>query len=407
MSTKLSVKTLSLGYQSQSDFNSDLDLDPTQSETEASRNLKIEILIQASLWCNVVLFVVKLYASIMSHSLAVIGSTIDSFLDLLTQLVIFGVHKCSQLRDRSKYPAGVSRLEPIGVILCASIMGMAAMELVWHSILQLIRGKHKLYFTALSTSILVAAVFIKLVLYVFCSRMSRFSPSLFTLAEDHRNDVLTNTMALATGLIAHQFLGMWWMDPTGAILMSAYIAFSWFFIAKEHVEMLVGKSAPPELIAKLKAIAEGYHSQMKLDIIRVYHFGTRFLVELEMVLPEDKTVKWAHDRSLKLQKLLEQQEDVERAYVHCDWKSRDEDEHDWEYIRQKFQEKVMQLRQSYHSYQEAYQEEEASLRFEVEAKENARRRHKRNGKAVGVEAETQTTPKVVYPDTALSFDAKI
>ncbi|GAB5370686.1 hypothetical protein AAMO2058_001514600 [Amorphochlora amoebiformis] len=157
-----------------------------------------------------------------------------------------------------------------------------------------------------------------------------------------------------------------WMDPLGAILMSIYIAISWVFIAKEQVEMLVGKSAPPELVEELRNIADNFHRQMRLDIIRVYHFGTRFLVEIEMVLPKDKTVKWAHDRSLKLQKLLEQHEDVERAYVHCDWKERQEDEHDWEYIRQKFQEKVRKLRQIHQNYQMT--EEEINMKISLDAK---------------------------------------
>jgi len=358
--------------QSQSDFDSDLQLDPAIGEAEASRELKIRTLILASLWSNVALFTVKLYASIASRSLAILGSALDSFLDLLTQVVIFLVERCAKQRDRNKYPAGLSRMEPIGVILCASFMGMAATELVFHSILQLIHGRHKLFFNAVSISILLIAVVVKVILFILCSALSKHSPSLLTLAEDHRNDVLTNTMALTTGLIAHVYPNMWWFDPTGAILMSIYIAVSWVFIAKEQIEMLVGKSAPPEFVEKLRDIANRFHPQMKLDIIRVYHFGARFLVELEMVLPEDKTVKWAHDRSLKLQKLLEQQEDVERAYVHCDWKTREEDEHDWEYIRQKFQEKVRRLKESYHSYHEAF-EEELQLRIEADAKEKRQR----------------------------------
>jgi len=373
MSKNFRRRSLSVtARESQSDFDSDLALDPNIGDAEANREAKIRALILASLYSNIALFSVKLVASIMSRSLAVLGSTLDSFLDLLTQVVIYFVERCSKTRDRTLYPAGLSRLEPIGVILCASIMGMASLELVFQSIASLVKGSHSVYFNSFSISILLLAIIIKILLYIMCSAYSKHSPSLLTLAEDHRNDVMTNTMALATGFIAHAFPTYWWSDPTGAILISIYIAVSWVFIAKEQIEMLVGKAAPPELVDHMRRIADGYHPQMKLDIIRVYHFGTRFLVELEMVLPEDKTVKWAHDRSLKLQKLLEQQPDVERAYVHCDWKARDEDEHDWEYIRQKFTDKVRRLKESYNSYQEAY-EEELSIRIEREAKERRSR----------------------------------
>eukprot|EP00472_Partenskyella_glossopodia_P001177 CAMPEP_0197543676 /NCGR_PEP_ID=MMETSP1318-20131121/68369_1 /TAXON_ID=552666 /ORGANISM="Partenskyella glossopodia, Strain RCC365" /LENGTH=243 /DNA_ID=CAMNT_0043103031 /DNA_START=723 /DNA_END=1454 /DNA_ORIENTATION=- len=204
-------------------------------------------------------------------------------------------------------------------------------------------------------------------------------------------------MALTTGIIAFKYPNLWWFDPLGAILMSVYIATMWCFIAWEQIEMLVGKTAPKELVSKLRRIAERFHPQMKLDIIRVYHFGTRFLVEIEMVLPEDKTVKWAHDRSLKLQKLLEQQANVERAYVHCDWRERDEDEHDWEYIRQKFQDKVRKLKENYYSYQQAYDEEELRCKILAEAK---RRSH--HGEVdVVIERKSPSGCHLVAPGTRL------
>mmetsp|Transcript_14025 Transcript_14025/g.27573 ORF Transcript_14025/g.27573 Transcript_14025/m.27573 type:complete len:238 (-) Transcript_14025:829-1542(-) len=212
---------------SQSDFDSDLQLDPYIGDEASKRELRIKILIQASLYANCILFAVKLYASIMSRSLAVMGSTLDSFLDLLTQVVIYGVERCSRHRDRTQYPAGLSRLEPIGVILCASFMGMASLELIFHSVMQLLSGYHKLWFSILSITILVTAIVLKIILYIFCSAQSKYSGSLLALAEDHRNDVMTNTMALATGFTAHLYPTVWWMDPLGAILMSIYIAISW------------------------------------------------------------------------------------------------------------------------------------------------------------------------------------
>ena len=51
---------------------------------------------------------------------------------------------------------------------------------------------------------------------------------------------------------------------------------------------------------------------MQVDIIRAYHFGPRFLVEIEMVMPMETTLKVAHDASLELQKKVEELDEVER-----------------------------------------------------------------------------------------------
>lgn len=70
-----------------------------------------------------------------------------------------------------------------------------------------------------------------------------------------------------------------------------------------------------------------HHPLMKSDIVRAYHFGNNYLVELEVILPETMCVREAHDISLALQNKVEELDNVERAFVHVDYLSRDYDEH--------------------------------------------------------------------------------
>ena len=66
---------------------------------------------------------------------------------------------------------------------------------------------------------------------------------------------------------------------------------------------------------------------MRTDIVRAYHFGNNYLVEMEVILPEDMCVKDAHDISLNLQHKVEELDNVERAFVHVDYLERNYDEH--------------------------------------------------------------------------------
>ncbi len=319
-----------------SDFDSDDDswvMNVGAELREQSRRSRVALLIKASLVANCVLFVVKLYAAVASGSLAIVGAVLDSFLDLLSQGVMWAVERAQQRRDRDTYPAGLSRLEPVGVIFCASVMGMSSLELIFHSVAVLVGGRSHADFTVGTVAIMATAVVIKLALYAACRSAAARSSAIEALAQDHRNDVLTNAMALATGLTSQRVAELWWLDPAGAIFMSLYICVGWALLAREQVEKLVGRAAPSELTAKIRALANRFHPRMRLDILRVYAFGTGHIAELEMVLPEDQTVRWAHDRSLKLQKRIEQMDEVERAYVHCDYAARNVDEHDWELIR--------------------------------------------------------------------------
>ena len=59
--------------------------------------------------------------------------------------------------------------------------------------------------------------------------------SMLALAEDHRNDIISNLGAIAFGAIASSSHKVWWFDPVGAILISAYIIWSWACILKGQV----------------------------------------------------------------------------------------------------------------------------------------------------------------------------
>ena len=67
---------------------------------------------------------------------------------------------------------------------------------------------------------------------------------------------------------------------------------------------------------------------MKCDIVRAYHFGPRYLVELEMVMDATTPLRVTHDLALDLQQRVEAIPLVERAFVHVDYDFRTVDEHD-------------------------------------------------------------------------------
>eukprot|EP00775_Hariotina_reticulata_P002281 gene2281-2592_t len=52
---------------------------------------------------------------------------------------------------------------------------------------------------------------------------------------------------------------------------------------------------------------------MGLDVIRAYHFGSRYIVEMEVVLPADMSVQDSHDISLDLQHKVERELAIARA----------------------------------------------------------------------------------------------
>ena len=65
------------------------------------------------------------------------------------------------------------------------------------------------------------------------------------------------------------------------------------------------------------------HSPMitHIDTVRAYHSGPRMIVEVDVVMHAEETLRATHDVAEDLQMKLESLPDVERAYVHVDFET--------------------------------------------------------------------------------------
>ena len=68
-----------------------------------------------------------------------------------------------------------------------------------------------------------------------------------------------------------------------------------------QVKKIVGHAAPESFTLLVESLAVEHHAQLVVDCTRAYHFGTRFNVELEVILPAEMTVRESHDIALELQ----------------------------------------------------------------------------------------------------------
>lgn len=62
---------------------------------------------------NLILFIAKIYASIASRSLAVIASTLDSLLDLLSGFILWFTVYAMKKPNQYHYPIGKKRMQPV------------------------------------------------------------------------------------------------------------------------------------------------------------------------------------------------------------------------------------------------------------------------------------------------------
>jgi cation diffusion facilitator family transporter len=304
------------------------DLDEEESEHNWS-----DYAAYASLVVNILLLGAKMVAYIVSGSDAILASLVDSCVDLISQGFLFAAQKLSKTQSPD-YPVGRSRLDAIAVMACANIMITAGVQVIYVSSETLTESKPDeedgININLLVYVLICGATASKFVLYLVCrwAQHIKYSETLAALTEDHLNDVMSNSVAIATAGIASRFNSVWWLDPAGAIFISLVIIYRWIQVILDWTRKIVGHTAPPEFVECVEKIVRDHDpSQLTLDCARIYFFGARYLVEVEVVLPGNMSVAESHAIALVLQHKIEKLDDVERAFVHVDHKIRDGLEH--------------------------------------------------------------------------------
>ncbi|EEY69672.1 Cation Diffusion Facilitator (CDF) Family [Phytophthora infestans T30-4] len=294
----------------------------------------VAVVLKASLTTNIIIVIVMTSVAITSNSLALISALVENMVDLFVQgLLWYAGTRSGKKQDYAKYPAGTSPCQR-AIIVAASVMVLASIVFIQEAVTKLVDGfssdePEAPVLSAAAIAIAATAVIVKIGLMFYSAWIlkSTVSVAVEAIHQDNFNDMLSNSFAVAAYIVAAVEPKAWYVDPAGAIIIFVYIMVAWGKMAWEQITQLVGVCASEEFIKEVKELCSRHHPSMELDIVRAYHFGSKYLVELEVVVPGEMSVKLAHDIALQVQFKVENLEEVERAFVHVDYQARDYDEH--------------------------------------------------------------------------------
>lgn len=278
-----------------------------------------QIITNITLILNVFLLIIKIIAAVLSNSLSIISSVVDSAVDLTSGVVIFFTSRAIRKRDPYLYPRGRTRLEPLAVIVVSVIMGVASVKMILSALESVAKNDIMINCDLWTIGIMSTTIVTKFGLFIVCRCFPSSNTNL--LAQDHRNDCVSNSVAIVCAFVADHY---WkYFDPIGAILVSVYICFTWWTTGKRYVRILSGRAAKPEFYSRIIRVAFEHDptNVREIDTVQVYHLGTQFLVEVHVVLDRNMPVHQAHDISETLQRKIEHLPYVERSFVHVDYEA--------------------------------------------------------------------------------------
>ncbi|KAJ4991864.1 cation efflux family protein [Stagonosporopsis vannaccii] len=293
-----------------------------------ANHLKYKIAVIGSFAANVILAVLQLYAAISSKSLSLFTTMADSLFDPLSNLTLIMCARAVSRVDARKFPSGKARIETAGNLSFCALMITVSVVIIVEAIRTVAEhsGKETNDFFLPSVIAVAIAFATKFSLFLYCWALRNKYSQVRILWEDHRNDLFINGFGILTSVGGAKL--KWWIDPMGAMILSVLIIFLWSRTAYSEFQLLIGVTADTNMLQHITYISMTHSPAIRqIDTVRAYHSGPRLIVEVDVVMDPESSLRATHDIAEELQIKLESLPDVERAYVHVDYETDHRPEH--------------------------------------------------------------------------------
>lgn len=224
------------------------------------------------IFCNLLLFIGKLAAGIISGSVAITADAVNNLSDAASSIVTLIGFKMAERPADKEHPYGHARMEYLSGLAVAGLILVIGVELGKSSIDKIIHPE-LIDFSPLIVGILLVSIAVKLWMAFFNSTLGKRinSATLSATAADSRNDVISTAAVLLSCLIGYFFNLP--IDGYVGLLVAAFIIWSGCSIARETISPLLGQPADPELIAAIRDLILSHEKILGLHDLMVHDYG--------------------------------------------------------------------------------------------------------------------------------------
>ncbi|KAL1897048.1 hypothetical protein Sste5346_004253 [Sporothrix stenoceras] len=278
----------------------------------------VTLAIYINLAANAILLAGKTAVIVSVPSISVLASLVDAVLDFLSTAIVWTTTWMISNQDQYRYPVGRRRLEPLGVLVFSAIMITSFVQVMLQAVQRLASDDHEIIELGLPAIIIMAStVIIKGLCWLWCRLVK--NSSVQALAADAMTDVIFNAGSIAFPIIGF-YARIWWLDALGGLLLSMVVIYNWSRTSIEHIKHLSGFSATADQRNILLYLTMRFAKTIKaIQGLQAYHAGDKLIVEVDIVLDANMSLKDSHDLSESLQYVIESVPIVDRAFVHADY----------------------------------------------------------------------------------------
>jgi len=269
-----------------------------------------------SIIVNLVLFIIKYWAGIVSGSVAMIADAWHSMSDSLTSIILLLGIKISSKPADHDHPFGHGRAEWVAALIIGTVLAVVGMNFLFDSISKL-RGQEGAQYGTIAIVVLLVSVVVKELLaqYAFWIYRKTGIRSVKADGWHHRSDSISSVIILVGVLIGSQY---WWMDGVLGILVSGALFYAAYDILKGSAQVIMGEKQSKQLEEVIKNIPiKVIGHDVELHHIHTHNYGGHTELTCHIKLPPEMTIHNAHEITSQIEKEIKDQTGI-IATIHME-----------------------------------------------------------------------------------------
>ncbi len=255
-----------------------------------------------SIGTAVSLAVMKFTVGILSGSMAVLSSAIDSMLDILMSGVNFLAIRQAEQPPDANHAYGHGKFETMATLVQSLVIGGSGVWIMIESIRRLAVGAVP---SGLGSGIVVLTLSVvgswAISRYLVKVAKETDSSALAADALHFSMDVYTN-LALLAGVTAMVFFRLYWIDSLLSMLVACYILYEAMKLIRLSLKEVLDEQLPEPLRQQVESIIRQHGGEnVSFHNLRTRKAGSHKLIDFHMTVCKDLSVAEAHQLTDELE----------------------------------------------------------------------------------------------------------
>ncbi len=255
------------------------------------------------------LVVIKAVVGLLSGSVAVLASAIDSALDLVVSAFNFFAISRSEEPASERFNYGLGKIEGLAATIEGAIIIASGLFILYKATVKALSGGGTTHLE-ISMGVMLFSLLATALLVAYLNQTAKATNNLVVKADamHYKTDLFANVGILASLLLV-KLTGHDLIDALVGAVIAIYIIYSAYGILREGVLNLLDVALDEDMVDQIKSIIDGEADVNSYHYLRTRKAGNQHFVEAHLVFQRGILLDTAHDAADHIETNIAQLDD--------------------------------------------------------------------------------------------------